>query len=88
MEEVHSLARIHQSRSICRLCHSAHCKNLVAAGVCDQALVQISYAIGVAEPTSLFVDTYGSSKIDLTDSEIARTIKENLSLTPYEIEKG
>ena len=62
-------------------------KNLVAAGVCDQALVQISYAIGVAEPTSLFVDTYGSSKIDLTDSEIARTIKENLSLTPYQIEK-
>ncbi len=62
-------------------------KNLVAAGVCDQVLVQISYAIGVAEPTSLFVDTYGSSKIDLSDSEIAQTIKENLSLTPYEIEK-
>jgi S-adenosylmethionine synthetase len=62
-------------------------KNLVAAGICDQALVQISYAIGVAEPTSLFVDTYGSSKIDLSDSDIARTIKNNLSLTPYQIEK-
>ena len=62
-------------------------KNLVAAGVCDQALVQISYAIGVAEPTSLFVDTYGSSKVDLSDSDIARTIKNNLSLTPYQIEK-
>ena len=62
-------------------------KNLVAAGVCDQALVQISYAIGVAEPTSLFVDTYGSSKVELSDSQIARTIKENLSLTPYQIEK-
>ena len=62
-------------------------KNLVAAGVCDQALVQISYAIGVAEPTSLFVDTYGSSKINLSDSEIARTIKEHLSLTPYQIEQ-
>jgi S-adenosylmethionine synthetase len=62
-------------------------KNLVAAGVCDQALVQISYAIGVAEPTSLFVDTYGSSKLELSDSQIARTIKENLSLTPYQIEK-
>ncbi len=62
-------------------------KNLVAAGVCDQALVQISYAIGVAEPTSLFVDTYGSSKVELSDSQIARTIKENLSLTPYQIEQ-
>ena len=62
-------------------------KNLVAAGVCDQVLVQISYAIGVAEPTSLFVDTYGSSKINLSDSEIARIIKDNLSLTPYQIEQ-
>lgn len=62
-------------------------KNLVAAGVCDQALVQISYAIGVVEPTSLSIDTYGSSKINQSDSEIARTIKNNLSLTPYQIEQ-
>ena len=61
-------------------------KNLVAAGVCNEVLVQISYAIGVAEPTSIFVNTYGSSNIDLNDSQIAEVIKSNLSFTPYAIE--
>ena len=61
-------------------------KNLVASRVCNEVLVQISYAIGVAEPTSIFVNTYGSSNIDLNDSQIAELIKSNLSFTPYAIE--
>ena len=50
-------------------------KNLVAAGVAERILVQVSYAIGVAEPMGIFVDTYGTSKVDLTDGEIAQTVK-------------
>ena len=46
-------------------------KNLVAAGVCNEVLVQVSYAIGVAQPTSINVNTYGTAKVDLTDGEIA-----------------
>ncbi len=64
-------------------------KNIVAAGLCDQALVQVSYAIGVAEPVGLFIDTYGTSKVNLKDSEIASMIKTmpEFSLKPYSIEK-
>ena len=64
-------------------------KNLVAAGVCDQVLVQVSYAIGVAEPVGLFVDTYGTAKVNMTDGEIAAIIKgmPELSLKPYHIEQ-
>ena len=51
-------------------------KNLVAAGLCDRILVQVSYAIGVAEPMGIFVDTYGSVKVNMTDGEIANTIQE------------
>ena len=51
-------------------------KNLVAAGLCDRILVQVSYAIGVAEPMGIFVDTYGTAKVDKTDGEIANTIQE------------
>ena len=51
-------------------------KNLVAAGVAERILVQVSYAIGVAEPMGIFVDTYGTSKVDLTDGEIAEIVKE------------
>ena len=61
-------------------------KNLVAAGVCKEVLVQISYAIGEVEPLSLFVNTYGTAKIDLTDSEIAEQLKAKFSFTPYAIE--
>lgn len=61
-------------------------KNMVAAGVAREVLVQISFAIGVAEPTSIFVDTYGTSPLGLRDSEIAQKIKENISYTPYAIE--
>ena len=62
-------------------------KNMVAAGVSDEMLVQLSYAIGVAEPVSIFVDTYGKSHVNMTDGEIAERIKEIFTLTPYAIEQ-
>ncbi|HLV62883.1 methionine adenosyltransferase [Galbibacter sp.] len=62
-------------------------KNLVAAGVADEILVQVSYAIGVVEPTSVFVNTYGSSKVDLTDGEIAAKVLELFDLRPFAIEE-
>jgi len=62
-------------------------KNAVAAGVCDEILVQLSYAIGVAKPTSVFVDTYGTAKVDLTDGQIAARLQTLFDLTPYGIEK-
>jgi S-adenosylmethionine synthetase len=61
-------------------------KNLVAAGVCDEVLVQISYAIGEVEPLSLFVNTYQTAKVDLSDSAIAQLLKSHFSFTPYAIE--
>jgi len=61
-------------------------KNLVAAGVSDEILVQVSYAIGVVEPTSIFVDTYGTSKIDLTDGEIAKKVAQLFDMRPAAIE--
>ena len=63
-------------------------KNLVAAGVCDQVLVQVSYAIGVVEPMGVFVDTYGTSKVDFTDGEIAAKVKELYDLRPGLIEQN
>ncbi len=63
-------------------------KNLVAAGVADEVLVQVSYAIGVAEPCGLFVTTYGTSKVDLTDGEIAEKLKSIFDLRPYAIEQN
>jgi S-adenosylmethionine synthetase len=62
-------------------------KNLVAAGVCDEVLVQVSYAIGVAQPTSIFVDTKGTSKINLKDGEISRKVSEIFDMRPYFIEQ-
>ena len=62
-------------------------KNMVAAGVADEMLVQISYAIGVAEPVSIFVDTYGRSHVSLSDAEIADKIKQLFDLRPYAIEQ-
>ena len=62
-------------------------KNLVAAGVSDELLVQLSYAIGVAEPTSIAVNTYGKSNLAFTDGEIANKIKDIFDLTPYGIEQ-
>ncbi len=63
-------------------------KNLVAAGVADQLMVQLSYAIGVVEPTSVFVDTYGSKNVPETDGEIAEKIKSVFDLRPGMIEKN
>lgn len=62
-------------------------KNMVAAGVADEMLVQLSYAIGVAEPVSIFVDTYGRSHVSLSDAEIAEKIKQIFDLRPYAIEQ-
>ncbi len=63
-------------------------KNLVAAGVADQMLVQVSYAIGVVEPMGVFIDTYGTSNVELSDSEIANKVKEIFDLRPGMIEKN
>ncbi len=62
-------------------------KNLVAAGVADEVLVQVSYAIGVAKPCGLFVDTYGTSKVNLSDGEIARIAEKIFDMRPYAIEQ-
>ncbi|QBQ39839.1 methionine adenosyltransferase [Sphingobacterium psychroaquaticum] len=61
-------------------------KNLVAAGVADEILVQISYAIGVKDPMGIYVNTYGTSKVNLNDGEIATKITELFDMTPYGIE--
>jgi S-adenosylmethionine synthetase len=62
-------------------------KNLVAAGLCDEVLVQVSYAIGVAKPCGLYVNTYGTSKVKLTDGEIADKVSEIFDMRPYFIEQ-
>ena len=62
-------------------------KNMVAAGVADEMLVQLSYAIGVAEPINIYVNTYGRSHVDMTDGEIARKIQQMFDLRPYAIEQ-
>ncbi len=62
-------------------------KNLVAAGVASEALVQVSYAIGVVEPTSIFVDTYGTSNLEITDGEIAQKVAAIFDMRPASIEE-
>jgi S-adenosylmethionine synthetase len=62
-------------------------KNLVAAGVCDEVLVQVAYAIGVAKPVGLYVNTYGTSKVNQSDGEIARRIEKIFDMRPYFIEQ-
>jgi len=61
-------------------------KNLAAAGVATEILVQVSYAIGVVEPMGIFVDTYGTAKVDLTDGEIAAKVSEVFDMRPAAIE--
>ncbi len=61
-------------------------KNLVAAGVCDEVLVQVAYAIGVAEPVGFYVNTYGTARVAMNDGQIANLISKNVGMTPYEIE--
>ncbi|MBK6755654.1 MAG: methionine adenosyltransferase [Flavobacteriales bacterium] len=64
-------------------------KHLVAAGVCDEVLVQVAYAIGVAQPVGFYVNTYGTSKVKMTDGQIAKTISglSEFDMRPYFIEK-
>ncbi|HEX9827078.1 MAG TPA: methionine adenosyltransferase [Flavobacteriaceae bacterium] len=62
-------------------------KNLVAAGLCDEVLVQVSYAIGVVKPTSIFVDTYGTCPLNLTDGEISEKVAELFDMRPASIEQ-
>ncbi len=63
-------------------------KNIVAAGICDEALVQISYAIGVAEPVALYINTYGTTKLNFSDGDISKMILNIFDLRPYSIEKS
>ena len=62
-------------------------KNLVAAGVADEILIQVAYAIGVAEPVGIYVNTYGSAKVNMSDAEIAEKVKKLFPLTPAAIQK-
>ncbi len=62
-------------------------KNMVAAGLCDEVLVQVSYAIGVAKPTSINVNTYGTAKVELTDGQISKIIEGVFDMRPYFIEQ-
>ena len=62
-------------------------KNLVAAGVADEILVQVSYAIGVAKPMGIFIETYGTSKVNLTNGEIAKKVEAIFDMRPYFIEQ-
>ena len=62
-------------------------KNLVAAGLCDEVLVQVSYAIGVAKPCGIFVNTYGTAKVKLNDGEIAKIVEKIFDMRPYAIEQ-
>jgi len=61
-------------------------KNLVAAGLCDEVLVQVAYAIGVAKPMGIFIDTYGTKKVDLSDGQIAKKVEKLFDMRPYAIE--
>jgi len=62
-------------------------KNLVAAGVCDEVLVQVSYAIGVAKPTNIYINTNGSAKVKKTDGQIAKIVESVFDMRPYSIEQ-
>ncbi len=62
-------------------------KNLVAAGLCDEVLVQVSYAIGVAKPMGIYINTYGTAKVDMKDGEIAKKVEELFDMRPYFIEQ-
>src|SRR6195952_5788685 len=62
-------------------------KNLVAAGLCEEVLVQVSYAIGVAQPTSIYVNTYGTAKVGLSDGEISKKVEGLFDMRPYFIEQ-
>ena len=62
-------------------------KNMVAAGICDEVLVQVAYAIGVAEPVGLYINTYNTAKVNMSDGEISKKIKTIFDMRPYAIEQ-
>src|SRR5204862_3062849 len=62
-------------------------KNMVAAGVADEMLVQVSYAIGLARPMNVYINTYGTSKVNMSDSEIAQKVNSIFDMRPYHIEQ-
>ena len=62
-------------------------KNIVASGICEECLVQVGYAIGVAEPMGIFINTYGTSKVNFSDNEIAEKVSKIFDMRPYYIEK-
>lgn len=62
-------------------------KNLVAAGVCDEVLVQVSYAIGVAKPMGIYINTYGTAKVNMNDGQIAKIVEKVFDMRPYFIEQ-
>ena len=62
-------------------------KNIVASGICEECLVQVGYAIGVAEPMGIFVNTYGTSKVNFSDEKIAEKVSKIFDMRPYYIEK-
>uniref|UniRef100_UPI00404B404D methionine adenosyltransferase n=1 Tax=Flavobacterium sp. TaxID=239 RepID=UPI00404B404D len=62
-------------------------KNMVAAGLCDEVLVQVSYAIGVAKPTSIHVNTYGTAKVNISDGELSKIVENIFDMRPYFIEQ-
>jgi S-adenosylmethionine synthetase len=62
-------------------------KNLIAAGLADEVLVQVSYAIGVAQPTSINVNTYGTAKVKMADGEISKIVEQIFDMRPYFIEQ-
>ncbi|MFZ9295996.1 MAG: methionine adenosyltransferase domain-containing protein, partial [Bacteroidia bacterium] len=62
-------------------------KNLVAAGVCNEVLVQVSYAIGVAKPMGIYINTFGTAKVKLSDGEIAKIVERIFDMRPYYIEQ-
>ncbi|MFY8109910.1 MAG: methionine adenosyltransferase domain-containing protein, partial [Bacteroidia bacterium] len=61
-------------------------KNLVAAGLCTEVLVQVSYAIGVKDPMGIYINTYGTSKVKMSDGAIAKIVEKLFDMTPYGIE--
>ena len=62
-------------------------KNMVAAGIADEILVQVSYAIGVAKPMGIYINTYGTAKVNLSDGEIAKKVEDLFDMRPYAIEQ-
>ena len=85
MENIPSLKKFTNGRSVEQTLE--YMKNLVAAGVADEALIQLSYAIGIAQPVSVFVNTYGTAKVNMTDGEIARKVQQLFDLRPKAIEE-